>query len=157
MAGETLGTFGESVCMALGVCAGLRTPTGVLCGCACVRHAGEFRESVRPSVCVGSCVIPCVTSMCLCGFLGPEILKVPRLLLCGCLGMPRVTLHLWAWKLATGVCFGACGLTGLCSGVTVCVTADLRWCECTEAGSSCFRVCIESKGQDCDSLCPFQP
>lgn len=38
VAGETLDTFGELVCVALGVCLGLQRPLGVLCGCACAHE-----------------------------------------------------------------------------------------------------------------------
>lgn len=55
----------------------------------------------------------CVTGVCPCGFLGPETLKALRLLPCGCVGIRPVTLHLGAWRLAVGVCFGVCGLTGV--------------------------------------------
>lgn len=61
----------------------------------------------------GSCVRMCTTGVCSCGSLGPEILKVPRLLLCGALGTPRRTPHVWARRAAVAVCFGVRGLTGL--------------------------------------------
>lgn len=45
VAGETLDTFGELVCVALGICLGLRRPSGCCVGVHVhMRCAGEFRR-----------------------------------------------------------------------------------------------------------------
>lgn len=107
-------------------------------------------------LCQEPCDVPFVTSVCLCGFLGPEILKVLRPLL------GQVSGHTLCDPAPAGLEAGCgCVLWGMWVARTVlgcdCATAGSRWSVRTEAGASCLGVCVESKGQDCDSRCPFQP